>query len=35
MTLLSYDIQSCRAFSEVADGRHKAFEHVIVEVLFI
>ena len=35
MTVLSYDIQACYAFSEVTDGRHKAFGHVIVEVLFI
>jgi len=33
MTVLCYDIQAC--CSEVTDGRHKAFGHVIVEVLAI
>jgi len=35
MTVLCYDIQACCVFSEVTDGRHKAFLHVIVEVLVI
>jgi hypothetical protein len=35
MTVLSYDIEARCAFSEVTDGRSKAFGHVIVEVLCV